>query len=103
MKLKLFITISIISTIIYLITFPSYSPGFHAASIILLFVFYLFTGKIAADENKADFKFRLWLHAMIIIMLIFPIYIAPTQFDFSLKLIRGVSSLLILYDFFKGK
>lgn len=101
MKLNFFMALSIILTIIYLITFSGYSAGFHAISIIMLFVFYLFTGKIAADESKVDSKFRILINGMIICMLILPIFIAPDQFDSSLKIFRGISALFILYDAFK--
>lgn len=101
MKIKISIVLAIITTFFYLMNFMTLTHLIHAIAILLLSMFYLITVKLAADDNKANFIFRLWINAMFVIILIVPLFIEPDYFSISLKIVRTIASVAVILGFVK--
>lgn len=97
MRKKISIFLSIALTILYLIKFSTLTHLTHAIVIVLLSMVYIVTSKLAGEGGR---KFRIWINSMFLIMVLLPVFIAPSYFDLFSKSIRVIGSIAIVVSVF---
>lgn len=101
MKRNFLLFFSTVITIIYLIIFPNLTHIKHGILLIMIFLLFFYTGKVAFDNNNVDFKYRIWINSLFVIAVLFPIFIAPGYFDIVDKFFRLSLSLIIILEVIK--